>query len=82
MAKKKSGKKAAGCRQGTVVFKTKRGKTVKFAGRTGTDCGPRKKPSTAHLKHYKTAFGRAARSCKGNKGRAFQNCMITQTRMN
>lgn len=71
-------KKPAGCKHGKIRFKTKRGKTVEFSGRSGASCGPRKKPSTAHLRHYKTAMGRAARHCKGKPGQAFRNCVATQ----
>jgi hypothetical protein len=74
MAKSKR-KKPAGCKRATITFKTKRGRTVSFPGRTGTDCGPRKKPSTRHLREYKVAMGLAARECKGRKGGAFRNCV-------
>ena len=57
---------------------TKRGKTIEFSGRSGTSCGPRKKPSTAHLRHFKVAMARAARHCKGKPGQAFRNCVATQ----
>ena len=71
-------KKPAGCKRTTIRFKTKRGKTIQFSGRSGASCGPRKKPSTAHLRHYKTAMARAARHCKGKPGQAFRNCVATQ----
>lgn len=73
MAKRKRSSKS--CHVGTVKFQTKRGRTVSFKGHVGPDCGPRKKPSTAHLRAYKTAMGRAARHCKGRKGQAFKNCV-------
>lgn len=70
-------KKAKGCKRGTIKFKTKRGKVIQFAGRVGSDCGPRKKPSTAHLKHYKSALARASKACKGKPRRAFLNCVAS-----
>lgn len=76
MARKK---KSKGCTRGTIKFKTKRGKVVTFSGRSGLSCGPRKKPSTAHLRHYKSSFKAAAKHCKGKPRHAFLNCMKTQT---
>lgn len=55
---------AAKCKRGTIRFKTKRGKTIQFMGRKGSDCGPRKKPSTGHLREFKSAMKSAAPGCK------------------
>lgn len=77
MARKKRARSKS-CHVGTVSFDTKRGRRVSFKGHVGQNCAPRKKPSTAHLRAYKTAMGRAARHCKGRKGQAFRNCVATQ----
>lgn len=71
-------KKAAGCKRTTIKFKTKRGKTVSFSGKSGNGCGPRPKPSTSHLRHFKSAMKTAAKHCKGKPRRAFLNCVSTQ----
>lgn len=52
------------CRVGTVRFKTKRGKVVSFHGHHGSDCGPRPKPKTGHLREFKAAMKSAAPGCK------------------
>ena len=75
MARKK---KPAGCKRRTIRFKTKRGKVIQFSGRSGASCGPRPKPSTAHLRHYKSAMRAAAKHCKGKPKQAFRNCIATQ----
>lgn len=72
MAKRKRSKS---CHVGMVRFKTKRGRTVSFKGHVGADCGPRKKPSTAHLRDYKSGMASAAKHCRGRKGQAFRNCV-------
>jgi len=71
-------KKPAGCSSTTIKFKTKRGKMISFKGRSGASCGPRKKPSTAHLRHWKSAMRSAAKHCKGKPKQAFRNCIATQ----
>lgn len=71
-------KRAQGCKRTTIRFKTKRGKVVQFAGKTGAGCGPRPKPKTGHLRHYKAAMKTAAKYCKGKPRRAFLNCVATQ----
>jgi hypothetical protein len=70
-------KRAQGCKRTTIRFKTKRGKVIQFAGKSGAGCGPRPKPKTGHLRHYKIALGRAARACKGKTRRAFLNCVAS-----
>lgn len=68
----------AKCKRGTIKFKTKRGKTIQFSGRKGADCGPRKKPSTAHLRVFKSVMKDAAPSCKrGARGsvKAYRKCI-------
>lgn len=69
---------AAKCHRTVIAFKTKRGKTVHFSGKTGSGCGPRPKPSTRHLAPWKSAMKRAApqckRSAKGNV-RAYRKCV-------
>jgi hypothetical protein len=77
MAKRKRSTKA--CHRTTIKFKTKRGKTIAFSGKTGAGCGPRPKPKTGHLRHFKAAFKAAAKHCKGKPRGAFLNCMKTQT---
>jgi len=74
--RKKSGSKK--CVRTTIKFKTKRGKTISFTGKTGASCGPRPKPKTGHLRHFKASFKRAAKHCKGKPRGAFLNCMSTQ----
>ena len=66
-----------GCRVGTVRFKTRRGKTIAFHGKTGPGCGPRPKPSTRHLAPYKRALKAAAKSCKGLSKSQFQSCVAS-----
>lgn len=74
MAKRRRGKS---CHVANVRFKTKRGKVISFKGHVGSECGPRPKPSTAHLHQHKQAFRAAAKACKklGRKGRAFGKCI-------
>lgn len=54
----------ANCTRKTIRFRTKRGKTISFTGRTGAGCGPRRKPSTGHLRLYKGIFKDASKSCQ------------------
>lgn len=61
MAKSKS--KSKRCKVTTVKFKTKRGKVISFRGHQGTDCAPRKKPSTRHLAPWKAVMKKAAPQC-------------------
>lgn len=84
MAKRR--KRGGGCTRKKIVIKKKSGKVIaSFMGRQGSGCGPRKKPSTAHLRHYKSAFKDAVKSCKkaskkrsGKHGRsAFNNCIAS-----
>lgn len=72
-------KKSTSCKRTTIRFKTRRGKTIQFAGRQGPGCGPRPKPKTGHLRVYQQALASAARSCKRkNLGRrAFLNCVAS-----
>lgn len=79
MAKRKrKGGGSKKCVRKTIRFKTKRGKTIEFTGKQGASCGPRPKPKTGHLRHYKASFKRAAKHCKGRSRGAFLNCMSTQ----
>ncbi len=73
-------KRAAGCKRTTIKFKTKRGKTIEFAGRSGASCGPRAKPKTGHLNPFKKTLATASRACsrKNLKGQKFRNCVSTQ----
>jgi hypothetical protein len=71
----KAAKRSSKCSRHTVKFTTKRGKVIEFAGRLGKTCGPRPKPKTGHLRHYKSNFAKAAKHCKGNSRGAFINCM-------
>ncbi len=70
------------CTRKRVSFKVGRGKEpISFMARTGSTCGPRKKPSTAHLKEYKTAFKREAKICaaraRSGKGSKFSKKVYT-----
>jgi hypothetical protein len=78
----------AKCKKETVDFVTKRGKTVTFRGRHGTNCPPRvitkeqAKKMTKHLKPYKEVFAEASEHCarrhkpgRGPTGRAFRKCV-------
>ncbi len=76
MAKRRRSTKA--CTAKTIRFQTKRGKTISFKGHEGAGCGPRPKPKTGHLRHYKSALKTAAKHCKGKSRRAFLNCVSTQ----
>lgn len=78
MAKKKVKRAGAACHITTIKFKTKRGKVISFKGHQGASCGPRKKPSTKHLKHWQLAMKAAAKHCKGKPAGAFRNCVATQ----
>lgn len=51
-----------------------------FMGRKGPGCGPRPKPSTAHLRVHKRAMAQAARACKGTKRGKFRACVSRQLR--
>jgi hypothetical protein len=74
-------KRAAGCTRKKIVIKGKRGRVVaEFMGRQGKACGPRPKPKTGHLRHYKAAMKEIARSCKGKSRGAFLNCMASGLR--
>ena len=53
------------CHRTTIRFKTRRGKTISFTGKSGASCGPRPKPKTGHLRTYKSAFRTAIRACRG-----------------
>jgi hypothetical protein len=77
MAKRKNKKKPSSCRKGLITISTRKG-LVKFPGRWGKGCGPRKKPSTRHLAKYKTAMAKAARACKGRKGKSFRTCVANR----
>ncbi len=74
----KAAHKKAGCARNLISFTTKRGKQVSFPGKAGKSCGPRPRPKTGHLRHYKSAFKSAAKHCKGRSRGAFLNCMSTQ----
>lgn len=62
------------CKKGTIQFTTKRGKTIKFSGKAGKTCGPRKKP-TPPPKRFRDEFARQARACKGASRGKFLACM-------
>jgi len=69
------------CVRKMIRIKSKRGKVIaEFMGRTGPGCGPRPKPSTRHLSHFKKFFANAAKNCKGRKRGAFLKCMRTETK--
>jgi hypothetical protein len=79
-------KRGSGCVRKKIVIKKRSGKVVaSFMGRQGSGCGPRPKPKTGHLRHYKAAFKSAVKACKkqsharkGKRGRsAFNNCIST-----
>lgn len=72
-------KKGTSCKRTTIKFKTKRGKPIQFAGRSGPGCGPRPKPKTSHLRVYQTALAAASRSCaRKNLSRGpFLNCVAS-----
>lgn len=74
-------KKGGGCSPRTIRFKTKRGKVIQFTGRPGGqkqhggDCS-NKHRSTRHLAVYKSALRKAAKACKGKKGKMnFRSCV-------
>lgn len=68
--------KSSKCVRKKITIKSKRGKVIaQFVGRQGPGCGPRKKPSTAHLRPFKSEFARQARACKGRSRGAFLKCM-------
>lgn len=77
MAKKKSRRKSriTGCKSGTVRFKTRRGKVISFKGKQGPACGPRRKPSTAHLRPFKSMMRKASKSCAGKSLKPFRACV-------
>ncbi len=77
-SRKRRGKAPHACRQGTITFRTKRGKIIHFKGKHGTGCAPRKKPSTRHLAPYKRKMAAAARACKGRKAKAFRSCVAAR----
>lgn len=68
---------AKSCKAGIVRFETKRGKTIQFHGHKGSDCGPRPKPKTGHLREFKAAMKAAAPGCKRRaKGAAqYRRCI-------
>lgn len=74
MARRKKSSKR-GCSVGTISFRTKRGKRIEFRGRSGTSCGPRKKPSTRHLAVFKKAFKAAAKKCHQSSRKARNACV-------
>jgi hypothetical protein len=76
--KRRKGRKArrGACAVKTVRFKTKYG-VRQFRARSGSGCGPRRKPSTAHLAPYKRRMRAAAKSCKGLKKRQFESCIAS-----
>lgn len=79
--RKRSRKKSrGGCAVKTITIKTRGGKVVRFRGKSGPGCGPRKKPSTRHLAPYKRAMASAARSCQGLKKRQFESCVASAMR--
>jgi hypothetical protein len=68
----------AKCKRQKVVIKKGRKVIAEFMGRKGSDCGPRKKPSTAHLRMFKDVMKDAAPSCKrGARGnvKAYRKCI-------
>lgn len=73
--RKRTGTRAR-CVRKTIKIKSKRGRVIaEFMGRQGPGCGPRKKPSTAHLRPYKAEFKAQAKACKGRSRGAFLKCM-------
>lgn len=69
---------ASKCKRTTIKFKTKRGKTIQFTGKSGSNCPPRKKPSTAHLRVWKNVMKEVAPGCKRkSKGnvKVFRRCV-------
>lgn len=78
--RRKRRKSRGGCAVKTITIKTRRGKVVRFRGKSGSGCGPRKKPTTRHLAPYKRAMASAARSCKGLTKRQFESCVASAMR--
>lgn len=69
---------AAKCKRKKVVIMKGRKVIAEFMGRQGSGCGPRPKPSTAHLKVFKSVMKDAAPSCKrGARGniKAYRKCV-------
>ena len=64
MAKRRR-RTARTCARKRVVIKSKRtGREIaNFMAHRGSDCPPRKKPKTGHLRTYKQIFATEARSC-------------------
>lgn len=77
---RKSRKGRGGCTVKTITIKTRRGKVVRFRGKSGSGCGPRAKPRTGHLAPYKRAMASAARSCKGLRKNQFESCVASAMR--
>lgn len=71
-------KKGSGCTRKKIVIKRKSGKVVaSFMGRQGSGCGPRPKPKTGHLRHWKIAMKESARACKGKPRGQFLRCVAS-----
>jgi hypothetical protein len=69
---------AARCTRKTIKFKTRRGRTITFTGKSGSACPPRRKPSTAHLRPWKAVMKKASPQCArrfGGGTKAFGRCM-------
>lgn len=70
---------AKGCKVKEIVIKRKSGKVIaRFRGRSGSDCGPRKKPSTAALGPWKKTMKIAAPQCArkfGGGTKEFRKCV-------
>jgi len=68
----------ATCKRKRIVIKKGRKVIAEFMGHQGSGCPPRKKPSTAHLREWKTAMKREAPRCKrAAKGNAavYRRCI-------
>lgn len=69
---------AAKCKLTTIKFKTKRGRVIAFKGHSGSDCAPRKKPSTRHLAPWKKAMKIGAHACAGSRGVSARRACIAK----
>lgn len=69
---------AKACKITTIKFKTKRGRPISFRGHSGSDCPPRRKPSTRHLGPWKAVMKKASPQCArrfGGGTKGFGKCM-------
>lgn len=67
---------AKACKISNIKFKTKRGRVISFRGHSGSDCPPRRKPSTRHLAPWKKAMKIGAEACANSRGVAARRACV------